>query len=161
VLRALRGPRVASALTRALSADALEVRYRAALALLEVTRDERTFLPDSKDVFSLALREVERGALTREASDHVFALLSLATTRGSLELVRQGLRTDDVKLRGTALEYLESLLPEAVRAQLVQALSERIEPRSAEVRSENQLLDELKRSIRVDFSPQALPRDPD
>lgn len=161
VLRSLRGPRVASALTRALSADALEVRYRAALALLEVTRDERTLLPDSKDVFGLALREVERAALTREASDHVFALLSLATTRGSLELVRQGLRTDDVKLRGTALEYLESLLPEAVRAQLVQALSERIEPRSAEARSENQLLDELKRSIRIDFSPQALPRDPD
>lgn len=161
VLRALRGPRVASALTRALSADALEVRYRAALALLEVTRDERAFLPDSKDVFGLALKELERGPLTREASDHVFALLALGTTRGSLELVRQGLRTDDLKLRGTALEYLESLLPEAVRAPLVQALSERIEPRSAEARSENQLLDELKRSIRVDFSPQVLPRDPD
>jgi hypothetical protein len=160
VLRALRGPRVASALTRALSADALEVRYRAALALLEVTRDERAFVPDSKDVFALALKEVERGSLTREASDHVFALLSLATTRGSLELVRQGLRTDDNKLRGTALEYLESLLPEAVRAPLVQALSERIEPRGLQ-RSETQLLDELKRSIRVDVSPQALPRDPD
>jgi hypothetical protein len=160
VLRALRGPRVASALTRALSADALEVRYRAALALLEVTRDERTFLPDSKEVFALAIKEVERGTLTREASDHVFALLSLATTRGSLELVRQGLRTDDNKLRGTALEYLESLLPEAVRGPLVLALSERIAPRG-QARSENQLLDELKRSIRVDMSPQALPRDPD
>lgn len=161
VLRALRGPRVASALTRALSADALEVRYRAALALLEVTRDERAYLPDSKEVFALAVKEVERGSLTSEASDHVFALLALGTTRGSLELVRQGLRTDDAKLRGTALEYLESLLPETVRAPLVQALSERIEPRPAGARSENQLLDELKRSIRVDFTPQALPRDPD
>jgi ATP:ADP antiporter, AAA family len=161
VLRALRGPRVASALTRALSADALEVRYRAALALLEVTRDDRSFLPESKEVFALALKEVERGALTSEASDHVFALLALGTTRGSLELVRQGLRTDDVKLRGTALEYLESLLPETVRAPLVQALSERIAPRAAGARSENQLLDELKRSIRVDFTPQELPRDPD
>jgi hypothetical protein len=160
VLRALRGPRVASALTRALSADALEVRYRAALALLEVTRDERAFVPDSKEVFALAIKEVERGSLTREASDHVFALLSLATTRGSLELVRQGLRTEDNKLRGTALEYLESLLPEAVRAPLVQALSEHIAPRGQQ-RSETQLLDELKRSIRVDVSPQALPRDPD
>jgi hypothetical protein len=161
VLRALRGPRVASALTRALSADALEVRYRAALALLEVTREERSFLPESKEVFALALKEVERGSLTIEASDHVFALLALATTRGSLELVRQGLRTDDVKLRGTALEYLESLLPETVRAPLVLALSERIAPRAAGARSENQLLDELKRSIRVDFTPQELPRDPD
>jgi hypothetical protein len=44
---------------------------------------------------------------------------------------------------------------------LVQALSERIAPRPAGARSENQLLDELKRSIRVDFTPQELPRDPD
>lgn len=161
VLRAQRGPRVASALTRALSADALEVRYRAALALLEVTREDRSLLPDSKDVFALALAEVERGPLTIESSDHVFALLALGTTRGSLELVRQGLRTGDVKLRGTALEYLESLLPEGVRAPLVQALALRIEPRSAAARSANQLLDELKRSIRVDVTPQELPRDPD
>lgn len=161
VLRALRGPRVCSALTRALSADALQVRYRAALALLEVTHDERALLPDSKEVFALAFDEIARGPLSAEASDHVFALLALATTRGSLELVRQGLRTDDVKLRGTALEYLESLLPEAVRGPLVQALAERIEQRAAAARSENQLLDELKRSIRADLTPQQLPSDPD
>jgi len=161
VLRALRGARVVSALTRALSADALEVRYRAALALLEVTREERALLPEAKDVFTLALAEVERGPLSQEASDHVFALLSLCTTRGSLELVRQGLKTEDRKLRGTALEYLESLLPEAVRAPLVQALAQRPEPRAGELRSETQLLDELKRSIRADLSPQVLAREPD
>jgi hypothetical protein len=161
VLRALRGPRVVSALTRALSAEALEVRYRAALALLEVTRDERALLPEPKDVFALALAELERGPLSQEASDHVFALLSLCTTRGSLELVRQGLKTDDRKLRGTALEYLESLLPENVRAPLVQALAQRPEPRLGEVRSETQLLDELQRSIRADLSPPTLAGEPD
>jgi hypothetical protein len=161
VLRALRGARVVSALTRALSADALEVRYRAALALLEVTRDERALLPEARDVFTLALAEVERGPLSQEASDHVFALLALCTTRGSLELVRQGLKTDDRKLRGTALEYLESLLPEAVRGPLVQALAQRPEPRAGELRSETQLLNELKRSIRADLSPQALAKEPD
>ena len=162
VLRALRGPRVASALTRALSAEALEVRYRAALALLEVTREERAHLPDPKDVFALALVEIERGPLSQEGSDHVFALLTLCTTRGSLELVRQGLKTDDRKLRGTALEYLESLLPEAVRAPLVHALSQRPEPRTpGNTRTETQLLDELKRSIATDLTPQALAGDPD
>jgi hypothetical protein len=161
VLRALRGPRVASALIRALSADALEVRYRAALALLEVTLDQRELLPEAKEVFTLALAEVERGPLSQEASDHLFALLSLCITRGSLELVRQGLKTEDRKLRGTALEYLESLLPEAVRVPLVQALAERPEARIGELRSETQLLDELKRSIRADFSPQALAGEPD
>ena len=161
VLRALRGARVVSALTRALSADALEVRYRAALALLEVTRDDRAFMPEAKEVFTLALAEVERGPLSQEAIDHVFALLSLCTTRGSLELVRQGLKTDDRKLRGTALEYLESLLPEAVRAPLVQALAQRPEPREGGARSETQLLDELKRSIRGDLDPPALAGEPD
>jgi AAA family ATP:ADP antiporter len=161
VLRALRGPRVASALARALTADALDVRYRAALALLEVARDERELLPESKEVFTLALAEIERGALTSQSSDHLFALLSLCTTRGSLELVRQGLKSDDHKLRGTALEYLESLLPEPVCAPIVAALAAQHIERSAEARSELQLLDELKRSLRADLSPQTLAGDPD
>lgn len=161
VLRALRGPRVASALTRALAADELDVRYRAALALAEVAKEDRSLLPESKQVFTLALAEIERGPLTQEVSDHVFALLSLCTTRGSLELVRQGLKTDDPKLRGTALEYLESLLPDPVCAPIVEALAKRVEPRSPVARSELQLLDELKRSIRVDLNPQTLPGDPD
>jgi ATP:ADP antiporter, AAA family len=161
VLRALRGPRVVSALTRALGAEALEVRYRAALALAEVTHEDRALLPESKELFALALAEVERGPLSQAASDHVFALLSLCLTRGSVELVRQGLRTDDRKLRGTALEYLESLLPDAVRSPLVEALAEKPEPRGEVARTETQLLDELKRSIRADFVPQTLPGEPD
>ncbi|HEY6078517.1 MAG TPA: hypothetical protein VIW29_06930, partial [Polyangiaceae bacterium] len=161
VLRALRGARVATALSRALTADALEVRHRAALALLEVAKDERVFLPESKEVFTLALAEVERRPLTLEASDHVFALLSLCTPRGPLELVRQGLRASDHKLRGTALEYLESLLPEPVRAPLVNAFAERSEPRAEGPRSETQLVDELRRSLQVELSPQTLAGDPD
>lgn len=161
VLRAMRGPRVATALTRALSADALDVRYRAALALLEVTRDDRDHVPEAKEVFTLALKEVEQGPLSETGIDHVFALLSLCTARGSMELVRQGLKTDDRKLRGTALEYLESLLPEAVRSPLVQALAERPEPRERATRTELQLLEELRRSIRADLTPQTLAGDPD
>lgn len=161
VLRALRGARVVSALTRALSADPLEVRYRAALALMEVTKDERALLPDAKDIMALAIVEVGRGPLTPGGSDHLFALLSLCTTRGSIELVRQGLRSDDRKLRGTALEYLESLLPEAVRAQLVSALADQTATRGVAARSEGQLLDELHRSIRIDLAPPTLAGDPD
>lgn len=160
VLRALRGPRVASALRRALSAASLEVRYRAALALLEVARDERELLPPSEEVFALALAEIGRGPLSQDASDHVFALLSLCTARGSIELVRQALKTDDRKMRGTALEYLESLLPETVRAPLVQALAERPEPRT-EQRTEIQLLEELRRSMPAEVSPQTLASEPD
>jgi hypothetical protein len=126
-----------------------------------VTRDDRSLAPDAKEVFALALREVQRGPLSEAATDHMFALLSLCATRSSMELVRQGLKTEDRKLRGTALEYLESLLPEAVRAPLVQALAERPEPGERATRTELQLLEELKRSIRADLTPQTLARDPD
>jgi AAA family ATP:ADP antiporter len=160
VLRAMRGPRVVSALRRALDAEALEVRYRAALALLEVTREGRELLPEDKEIFALALAELERGPLSAEGSDHVFALLSLCTPRGSVELVRQGLKTGDSKLRGTALEYLESLLPDAVRAPLVEALAQRPEPRAGG-RTETQLLDELRRSIRADLNALTLANEPD
>ena len=51
-------------------------------------------------------------------------MLALATTQNGVELVRQGLRSHDPKLRGTALEYLESLLPEGGRAQLLRELSD-------------------------------------
>jgi hypothetical protein len=161
VLRGVRGPRVVAALKRALSADALEVRYRAALALLEVAPEECALLPESKEVFALALAEVERGPLSPAAVDHVFALLSLCTERGSIELVRQGLRSDDRKLRGTALAFLESLLPEAVRTTLVQALAQRLERPEGEPRTESQLLEELRRSIRAELAPQALAGEPD
>lgn len=163
VLRVLRGPRVASALTRALAADALEVRYRAALALQEVTRDEPALRPDAKDVLALVLQELQGTPLSQAATDHVFALLALCTARGALELVRQGLKTDDRRLRGTALEYLETMLPENVRAPIVQALSQRPEPLGPkhEARSEAQLVDELRRSLRGELSPQALAGEPD
>jgi hypothetical protein len=160
VLRTERGEAVAQALLRALSADALEVRYRAALALLEVVRDEPALRPEAKQVHALVLSEVGKGALSAAAFDHVFALLALST-RGTLELARQGLLCEDRKLRGTALEYLESLLHESVRSAVVAALAARPEPRTDVPRSETQLLDELKRSFRPDISAPTLALEPD
>ncbi|HEY3667084.1 MAG TPA: hypothetical protein VGL19_13835, partial [Polyangiaceae bacterium] len=160
VLRTQRGEAVAQALLRALSADVLEVRYRAALALLEVVRDERALCPDGKLVHALVLGEVARGSLGAAEFEHVFALLSLST-RGALELARQGLLSDDRKLRGTALEYLESLLHESVRAAVVGALAARPEPRTDLPRSETQLLDELTRSFRGGITAPMLAAEPD
>ena len=42
---------------------------------------------------------------------HVFRLLSLVFEREALRVALRGLHTDDPYLRGTALEYLENLLP--------------------------------------------------
>ena len=50
--------------------------------------------------------------------EHVFTLLALILPREPLRLAYHGLHTEDRHLRGTALEYLESVLPERVREKL-------------------------------------------
>jgi hypothetical protein len=162
VLRSARGQRVVHTLFGALSSDGIEVRYRAALALSEVTRDDRERLLDPTQVYALVLNEVAQGPLDRASLDHVFALLSLTLHRGSLELARQGVLSEDRKLRGTALEYLESLLPEVVRAPLVAALAEHAGPRDVFQKQANaDLLGELRRSFRADLPAPSLASEPD
>jgi len=160
VLRVGRSDTVVQALVRALSADALDVRYRAALALREIVRDDERLRPDSKLVHALVLSEVGSGALSPAAFDHVFALLSLST-HGAIELARRGLLSDDRKLRGTALEYLESLLHESVRSAVLAAFVARAQTVTETPRSETQLLDELQRSFRADITPPVLAAEPD
>ena len=163
VLRSGRGDRVVRTLFWALSADAIEVRYRAALALAEVTRDDKDLLPDRQQIYALALLELARGPLQRAAIDHVFALLALGLDRGAAELARQGVLSEDPKLRGTALEYLESLLPESVRMPLVAALAGFAGPREQSVRkqADGDPVAELKRSFRADLASPSLGVDPD
>ncbi len=50
--------------------------------------------------------------------EHVFTILSLVMARQPLKVAFRGLHTDDTLLRGTALEYLESALPEPIREAL-------------------------------------------
>jgi ATP:ADP antiporter, AAA family len=162
VLRSARGDRVVRALLGALSCDAVDVRYRAALALAEVTGDDRRGVPEHSEVYALVLNEIARGPLDRTSIDHVFALLALVLNQGTLELARQGVLSEDRKLRGTALEYLESLLPETVRTPLVAALAEHAGPRDAAEKQPNaDLLAELRRSFRADLPGPSLGSEPD
>jgi hypothetical protein len=50
--------------------------------------------------------------------EHVFRLLGLILEREPLEIAFRGLHTDDRQLRGTALEYLESVLPPPIWTRL-------------------------------------------
>jgi hypothetical protein len=148
VLRGMRGEAVARALTTALTSEVLDVRYRAALALRAVTEDEKELRPPRRKVYSLALRELEQGAPSTGVVDHVFALLSLCTPRESVDLVRQGLASENHKLRGIALEYLESLLPDGVRTELVARLDPAAVPRPESARSHDQLWNELRTTLK-------------
>jgi hypothetical protein len=47
--------------------------------------------------------------------EHVFTLLSLTLDRDALILSKQAILSSDRNLRGTALEYLENVLPDNVR----------------------------------------------
>ena len=61
---------------------------------------------------------------------HVFTLLSIVMPSEPLHIAYRGLHTDDRALRGTALEYLESVLPPDVRDVLWPLIADD-QPRSA------------------------------
>jgi hypothetical protein len=57
--------------------------------------------------------------ILRERADqtleHIFSLLAVVLPRGPIKIAFRALHTDDVALRGLALEYLDSVLPAQVR----------------------------------------------
>ncbi|HEY4647536.1 MAG TPA: HEAT repeat domain-containing protein [Gemmatimonadales bacterium] len=140
VLAGYRTTQAFKGLFEALGDKRFEVRYRAGLALSRMADDIPGLQVDSERVFAVMLREmaVERSVwesrqlidaapessspmetdLIRDrvsrSLEHLFALLSLVLPRATLRLAFQALHTDDAHLRGTALEYLETVLPEQV-----------------------------------------------
>ena len=57
--------------------------------------------------------------------DHIFRLLSLFLDREPIKIALRGLYTRDEQLRGTALEYLESVIPSAIRTKIWPLLEDR------------------------------------
>ena len=79
------------------------------------------------------------------ALEHVFRLLALIHPEEPIRIALRGLHTDDASIRGTALEYLENVLPEAIRTELWPLLDAEQAAR-ARARSEKDLREELLRS---------------
>lgn len=76
---------------------------------------------------------------------HVFTLLSLVLPATPLQIAFRGLHTSDRALRGTALEYLEGVLPPDIRDRLWPFLGGApADPR--ELRARQDILDDLLRS---------------
>ena len=80
-----------------------------------------------------------------QSLSHVFTLLSLVLPRQPLQLAFRSLHTDDQYLQGTALEYLESILPATIRQPLWPYLEDRRPARRA-ARPADQVLADLLRS---------------
>ncbi len=76
---------------------------------------------------------------------HVFTMLSLVLPPEPLQIALRGLHAGDENLRGTALEYLESVLPPAIREPLWPFLEDH-RPAGRTVRPREEILADLVRS---------------
>ena len=76
---------------------------------------------------------------------HVFTLLSLVLPATPLQIAYRGLHTDDAALRGTALEYLEGVLPADIRERLWPFLGDGDRP-PRQSRPRDEILADLLRS---------------
>ncbi|HEY3121918.1 MAG TPA: hypothetical protein VGL15_14935, partial [Vicinamibacteria bacterium] len=141
VLRGSPTQRAVDGLLLALSGPEFEVRRQCALTLARLTEREPALVVPRGTVFAAALRELGAGPEgwsgdsaasvedpTPEAErpqtpaerglSHVFTLLSLAVEREPLQIAYWALLGADAAMRGTALEYLENVLPDDVRRAL-------------------------------------------
>jgi ATP:ADP antiporter, AAA family len=80
-----------------------------------------------------------------QSLSHVFTLLSLVLPRQPLQLAFRSLHTEDQYLQGTALEYLESVLPPPIRQPLWPYLEDR-RPARRPARPVDEILADLLRS---------------
>jgi hypothetical protein len=76
--------------------------------------------------------------------EHVFSILALVLDRESIRTAFKALHQEDARLRGTALEYLETVLPEEVRDAVWPFLGEERPMRPA--RPANEILADLTRA---------------
>ena len=77
---------------------------------------------------------------------HTFTLLSLVLRPEPLRIAFRGLHTDDPNLRGTALEYLEGVLPPAIRERLWPFLEDPRPAANRTIRQRDEILADLLRS---------------
>jgi hypothetical protein len=145
VLAFVHTQRVADGLRAGLDADRLDVRYRSAQALVRLRR-RGTVKIDGEAMFAVAAREI--AGLNRSGArlEHVFAVLGLALDGEPVEIAFRALQGRDAALRGTALEYLDHVLPAPIRIGLWPALGADSAVPLAARRSVDEVRDELSRS---------------
>jgi hypothetical protein len=152
--------RAADGLLLALEDIRFDVRCQSARSLASIVEKNPRVHIDGDRIFDVVLREVAVGrpvwesrrlldgfasespldAFVRdragESLAHVFTLLSLVLQREPLQIAFRSLQTDDEHLRGTALEYLEGVLPAPIRRRLWPFLERRAVRRPARPRDE-------------------------
>ncbi|WP_437935880.1 hypothetical protein [Sorangium sp. So ce341] len=143
VLQACPTQRAADGLMLGLGDERFEVRYQCGVALARLLQQRAPIHLRRDDVIAAATREIEIDRRVWDAQppnasppaeaplaerllvertsrslEHVFRVLSLCLEREPLEIAYRALHADDAHLRGTALEYLENVLPAPIRERL-------------------------------------------
>ena len=136
--------RAVDALLLALDDSRFEVRFQCGRSLSAIVAKNQLVRVDRERIFEVVRREVtvsrpvwqshrlldaiadERASFVDDfikdragqSLAHVFVLLSLVLPATPLQIAYRGLHTSDPALRGTALEYLEGVLPPDIRNRL-------------------------------------------
>jgi hypothetical protein len=143
VLAASKSPLAWQGLFRQLRDERFEIRQRCARGLEKMLQEKPEFRPQPSAVFEIVVSELttSRKSLSKVAAvpedaegadlvdevlrergsqvmTHVATLLGLVLPQQSVRLAFRALYTEDAKLRGVALEYLDSVLPKGLREQL-------------------------------------------
>jgi hypothetical protein len=165
--------RAADGLMFGLDDTRFDVRFQAARSLTEILEKNGTVVIDSRRVFDVVEREASVGRPVWESRRlldgvsstealspldefvrdragtslaHVFTLLALVLPPEPLRIAFRGLHTDDPNLRGTALEYLEGVLPPNIREPLWPFLEDPRKGRGTSSRPRDEILADLLRS---------------
>jgi len=154
VLKACPAPRAIEGLLLALADPSFDVRVQSGQALAFLAGKNPGLDVDREVVFAVVRRELamEAGAWGDDGEtrglEHVFALLSLVLEPEPLDIAFWAVRGEDAVLRGTALEYLDNVLPESVRGRLFSRLGVSA-PTARSARSAPELVADLRSSAAV------------
>jgi hypothetical protein len=150
VLVAAPGPRAADGLLQGLEDSLFKVRHRCAVALANLTEVSAHIVLPQDVLLRAVARELQPSAgadaeLDEDVLDFVFTLLSLAFEREPIQIAARALGTADRRLQGTALEYLETVLPQDLCRALFARLDVGVRERTI-TRPAQELLAELLKS---------------
>jgi hypothetical protein len=123
VLKSCPSIRARDGLVQALAESSLEVRLRCGRALLALTDKHPELAPAPAAVYEAVERELTVASDDGVVREHVFTLLSLVLEREPVQIAALAFDSGDMYLRGTALEYLEVVLPTGIFAALAPRLS--------------------------------------
>jgi ATP:ADP antiporter, AAA family len=166
---------VADGLIRGTEDARFEVRYECGRALLKITCSPARVVIALETVIAIVQREVSRSKdvwdsqpasdldeedneaselcdrLLRDRIDrsleHVFTILALHLDRDSLRIAFHALHEKDERIRGTALEYLETVLPDEIRDAVWPFLGEARPMRAA--RPAREILADLRQATKA------------